>query len=145
MFIHSIFIFIFSCIRSSLLCTGFLQLWQAGATLCCGARASHCGGFSCCGAQALGTQTSLAVARRLSSCGSWAQFLCGLEKCGTFPDQGLNPCPLYWQAILNHCATREVPIQYLLNTYFELEQQFSKCGLGNTEGSPRSFQGVYEI
>ena len=26
-----------------------------GATLRCGARASHCGGFSCCGAWALGT------------------------------------------------------------------------------------------
>ena len=25
-----------------------------GATLCCGAQASHCGGFSCCRAQALG-------------------------------------------------------------------------------------------
>ena len=28
--------------------------WRAGATLSCGARASHCGGFSCCGARALG-------------------------------------------------------------------------------------------
>ena len=28
---------------------------RAGATLHCGARASHCGGFSCCGARALGT------------------------------------------------------------------------------------------
>ena len=27
-------LFIFGCIGSSLLCTGFLQLWQAGATLC---------------------------------------------------------------------------------------------------------------
>ena len=34
--------------------------------------ASHCGGFSCCGAQALGARASVVVARRLSSCGSWA-------------------------------------------------------------------------
>ena len=27
--------------------------WQAGDTLHCTAGASHCGGFSCCGAQAL--------------------------------------------------------------------------------------------
>ena len=27
--------------------------------------------------------------------------------CGVFPDQGSNPCPLHWQADLNHCATRE--------------------------------------
>ena len=33
--------------------------------------------------------------RRLSSCGSRAQLLLG---CGLFPDQGLNPCPLHWQA-----------------------------------------------
>ena len=44
--------------------------------------------------------------------------------CGIFPDQGLNPCPLHWQAdsqplrhqgspgwrILNHWTTREVPV-----------------------------------
>ena len=33
---------------------GFLWLGQVGAPLCCGAQASHCGGFSCCRAQALG-------------------------------------------------------------------------------------------
>ena len=37
-----------------------------GATLRCGARASHCGGFSC-GARALGTRASVVVARGLSS------------------------------------------------------------------------------
>ena len=43
-----------------------------GATLCCGARAAHCGGFSCCRARALGVQASVVVARGLSSCGLWA-------------------------------------------------------------------------
>ena len=37
----------------------------------CGERTSH-GGFSCCGAQALGTRASVVVARGLSSCGSRA-------------------------------------------------------------------------
>ena len=32
----------------------------------------HCGGFSCCRAQALGTWASVVVAHRLSSCGSRA-------------------------------------------------------------------------
>ena len=36
-----------------------------GVTLRCGARASHCGGFSCCRARALGTQASVVVARGL--------------------------------------------------------------------------------
>ena len=51
---------------------GFLQLRRVGATFRCGARASHCSGFSCCGARALGTWASVVVARRLGSCGSWA-------------------------------------------------------------------------
>ena len=42
------------------------------ANRCCGEQASHCGGFSCCGAQALGTQTSAVVAHGLSSCGARA-------------------------------------------------------------------------
>ena len=36
-----------------------------GGTLHCGARASRCGGFSCCGAQALGTRASVVSALRL--------------------------------------------------------------------------------
>ena len=43
--------------------------------------AYHCGGFSCCRAQALGTRASVAVARGLSSCGSWA-LECRLSSCG---------------------------------------------------------------
>ena len=65
-------LFIFGCVGSLLLRVGFLQLWRVGATLCCGAWASHCGGFSCCGARALGTWASVVVAGGLSSCGSQA-------------------------------------------------------------------------
>ena len=75
-------LFIFDCIGSSLLHTGFLQLWRVGATLHCSARASHCGGFSCCRAQPLGVQASVAVACGLSSCGSWALER-RLSNCGT--------------------------------------------------------------
>ena len=65
-----------------------------------GAQASHCGGFSCCGAQALGMWPSVVVARGLSSCGSWAlerrlstcaaqaQLLCGMRD---LPGPGLEP------------------------------------------------------
>ena len=55
----------FGCIGSLLLHAGFLQLGRAGATVCCGARASYCSGFSCCGARALGARASVVVARRL--------------------------------------------------------------------------------
>ena len=47
-----LFISINGCVGSSFLCEGFLQLWQAGATLHRGAWASHHRSLSCCGAQA---------------------------------------------------------------------------------------------
>ena len=50
-FIYFIYFF-YGCVGSSFLCEGFLQLWQVGATLHRGARASHHRGLSCCGAQA---------------------------------------------------------------------------------------------
>ena len=74
-------IIIFCCIGSLFLCVGFLQLQRVGATFRCGAQASHCGGFSCCGARALGTWTSVVVARGLSSCSSQA-LECRLSSCG---------------------------------------------------------------
>ena len=65
-----------------------LSLWQTEATLHCGAQASHCSGFSCCRAQAVGARASEVVAHRLRC----------LVAYGIFLDQGLNPCPLHWQA-----------------------------------------------
>ena len=47
----------------------FLLSRQAGVTLRCGVRASHCCDFSCCGAWALGARASVVVARGLSICG----------------------------------------------------------------------------
>ena len=83
-------LFIFGCVRSSLLWVGFLQLRWVEATLHCGVQASHCSGFSCCRARALGAWTSVVAARglsswasqalelRLSSCGAQAQLFCGM-------------------------------------------------------------------
>ena len=69
-------LFVFGCIGSSLLCTGFLYLQWAGATLCCGAWASHRGGFSCWGVWALGVRASVVavVSHPPSSYGIW--FYC---------------------------------------------------------------------
>ena len=36
-------------------------VWEAGVTLGCDVRSSHCGGFPCCGAQALGHIGSVVV------------------------------------------------------------------------------------
>ena len=51
---------------------------EQGLLSSCGAQASHAGGFSCCGAHALGHRLSCP------------------EVCGLLPDQGSNPCPLHW-------------------------------------------------
>ena len=56
LFIYSFIYLFLGCVGSSLLCEGFLQLRQAGATPHRGARASHHRGLSRCGAQAPDTQ-----------------------------------------------------------------------------------------
>ena len=73
--------FNFGCVGSLLLHVGFSLVAAVEATLCCGAQASHCSGFSCCGTRALGVRASAFVARGLSSCGSGALEL-RLSSCG---------------------------------------------------------------
>ena len=105
-----IYLFMFGCVGSSLLLTGFLQLWRAGATLSCVERASPCGGFSCCGRRT-----------GFSSCGTWAQqlwlvgskaqahqlWLTGLvapRHVGSSQTRGGTRVPCIGRWILNHCA-----------------------------------------
>ena len=68
----------------------------------CGVWASHCSGFSCCGAQALGTQASVVVAHGLP---------CPTE-CGIFVDQRSNLCPLHWQTDSEPLDHQRSPIIY---------------------------------
>ena len=89
---------------------------RAGATLHCCAWASHCGGFSCCGAWALDTWASVVVAHgltscgsqalehRLSSCGAQAQLLRGMWDLPCTRARTHVPCTGKW--ILNNRATR---------------------------------------
>ena len=92
-----IYYFIFGCAGLSLVAGGLLSS--------CGVWASHCGGFSCCAARALGIQAPGAAAFGLSSCGypalehrlnrgTWAWFL---QRSRIFLDQGTNSCLLGWQ------------------------------------------------
>ena len=94
------------CVGSSLLCVGFLQLWRAGATLCCGAQASHCSGFFCCGARALGAQASVVVARGLQSTGS----VVAPRHVGSSQTRARTRVSCIGRRILNHCAIREAQI-----------------------------------
>ena len=124
-----IYLFIFGCVGSLLLCTGFLQLRRAGATLRCSVRASHFGGFSCL-SMALGTWDSVVVARGLGSCGLqalelrlsscdaraqqlWRKGLVASRHAGSSRTRDRTHVPCIGRRILNHCTTREVPHFYI--------------------------------
>ena len=93
------FLFIFGC-AGSLLLRGFFSS--------CGMKASPCGGFSGCRAQALEHVgfsrlwglDSVVVVPGLQSTGSEvvARGLICSTACGICPDQGLKPRLLHWQA-----------------------------------------------
>ena len=102
-------------------CWVFIAVWSFSS---CGERgllsicawASHCGGFSCCGPQALGwpgfsSCSSQALEHRFNSCGTWVS--CS-EACGIFSYQGSNPCLLHWQMDclpLCYCCRKADPFQ----------------------------------
>ena len=65
----------------------FIYLFMALLGLCSSAWVSHCSGFSCYGAQALGAQASVIAAHRLS-----CSMACGIL------DQGSDLCLLHWPA-----------------------------------------------
>ena len=89
-----IILLIFGCAESLLLYRVFFSCREQGLPSRCGVKASQCSGFSCCRARALGAWASVVV-HGLS---------CPMA-CGVFPNQGSNPCPLYWQVdsyTMNH-------------------------------------------
>ena len=93
------YLFIFGCVGSSFLCEGFLQLQRVGATLHRGARASHCRGLSCCGAQAPDAQ-----AQQL-----WLTGPVAPQHVGSSQTRTGTRVPCLGRRTPNHCATREAP------------------------------------
>ena len=96
-------------------CVGFSLVVVSGATLCRSAWTSHCGGFSCCRARALGLSGfsscvsglrscgSQALEHRLNSCGARAQLLCGTWD---LPGSGIKPVS---PALTSRVFTTEPP------------------------------------
>ena len=83
-FLKNLFYLLFLAVLGLRCCTHAFSSCSERELLRCGAGASHCGGFSCCGARALGTQASVVVAHGLGSCGSWA-LEHRLSSCGAWP------------------------------------------------------------
>ena len=94
-------------------------MWQVGATLHRGARASHYRGLSCCGAQAPDAQ-----AQQL-----WLTGLVTPWHVGSSQTRARTRVPCIGRRTLNHCATREAPIMALLSASVEHK-------LSRAEGSP---------
>ena len=95
-----------SCSKRELLTLGF------------GEQISHCSGFSCCRAQAPGTQSP--VFRHTGSVVVVQGLSCSMV-CGIFPEQGLNLCPLLQQADsypLHHQGSPRPEILTVLLLYF---------------------------
>ena len=109
---HTRVCFIFGCARSSLLRGLVPSCGKRRLLSSCGA--SHCGGFSCCGARALGLAGFVIAAHGLYSTGSVVaehRLSCSVA-CGIFLDQGSNPClSCIWQAdslLLSHQGSPEL-------------------------------------
>ena len=98
---------------------GFLQLLRAEATLHCGARSSHCGGFSllwstgstCVGFSTCGTRAPQLwlVGSRAQAQQLWRLGLVAPQHVGSSWTRARTRVPCTGRWILNHCATREVP------------------------------------
>ena len=98
-------IFILGYARSSRAAWAFLQLLQVGATLCCGARAFHCSGFSCHGARSsLITQlVRICLQCRSSWFDSWVVSIPGSGDSWVrrFPGEGIGyPLQCSWASLV---------------------------------------------
>ena len=100
MFYYFFNLFIFGYAQSLVLCRVFSSCSERGLLASCDARASHCGGFSCCKHGLQGTQASAVVTHGLSSCDSQA-LEHRLKNCGAqvwllhdmldLPQSGIEP------------------------------------------------------
>ena len=103
-YLFNLYFIFFSCVGSSFLCEGFLQLRRAGATLHRGARASHYRGLSHCGAQAPDTQ-----AQQL-----WLTGPVALQHVASSQTRARTRVPCISRQTLNHCATREALLCFII-------------------------------
>ena len=104
--LHSFYLCIYGCVGSSFPCEGFLQLWQAGATLHRGARASHHRGLPLLSTGS--RRAGPAIVAHGPSCPA---------ACGILPDQGPNPRPLHWQADSQPLHHQGSPMTFFLKSF----------------------------
>ena len=144
------YLFIFLCAGSSLPLRLFFSCGERGLLCSCGVRTSHCGGFSCWEAWALGpiglsTRGSQALEHRLDSCGAWAQLL---QHVGSSWTRDWTHVSCTGRGILHHGSPRHYffhisfssilsffrdpkdDLEVLLSLCLKLSTSFSVCFLG---------------
>ena len=118
-----LFIYLFGAVPGLRCCEGFSLVGGEQELLSSsGARASPCGGFSRCGAQArvhgppqLWHDGAVVAACRLYNTSSTVvshRHSCSMA-CGIFPDQGSNLCFPHWQAESSPLSHQEVKVKLL--------------------------------
>ena len=118
------YLFIFGCVGSSLLHTGFLQFVASGgySLLWCAcfllrwllllwSMGSRHAGFNSCGTRA---QQLWLVGSRLQAQQLWCKGLVAPWHVGSSRSRDRTHVPCIGRRILNHCATREVPMVFFL-------------------------------
>ena len=119
-FLIFIYLFIYGCVGSSLLCEGFLQLRRTG-----GHSSSRCAGLSLSRPLLLRSTGSRRAGSVIVAHGPSCSAAYGI-----FPEQGSNPCPLHQQADsqpLHHQGSPQCP-SYLKINYLEkciIQRQFT--------------------
>ena len=88
---------------------GFSSCGEPELHFSCGAWASHCSGFSHCGAWALCAWASVVTVHRLSSCLSWAP-----QHVESSQTRDGTSAPYIGRWILIHWTTREAPECHLI-------------------------------
>ena len=87
--------------------------------LCLAVRASHRGGFSCSGAQALGEEASVVAAGRLGGSGARTRVAPRHVESSQTRDPACVPC--IGRQILTHCTTRGAPRIILYSNPWKLK------------------------
>ena len=118
---NDFYLFIFSCAESCCFAGFFSRCGEQGLLSSCDARVSHCGGFSCCGAWALG-RAGFSSRRTCELWGAGSEVvghrLSSSAACGVVLNQGSNPCLLYWQV-------DSLPLSYQGSLLYVILSKFS--------------------
>ena len=121
-----------------------MYLFLAVLGLHCCTRASHCSGFSCCGARTLGSraQQLWLAGYRAQAQQLWRMDLVAPRHVGSSRTRGRTCVPCIGRRILNHCTTREAlaALQNYLGSFKNTDPQLQSKPIKSRSLGMRSFK-----